>query len=124
MMGTVSLWTFSFQVTGDTDERGIAYNLGRQTMETVKMSGFQNAAEGAVTVYYDGMQNAVTQASGNACYSVTTSITSDQVSSGVAGQAGATPATGALRTVIITVTFLDTGKTLYQTNTYMARYGV
>lgn len=122
LMAVVGLWEFSFRVTANTDDMGVAYNLGRQAMESVKVSGFTSAAEGSTTAYYDGTQATVSASS--ARYSVTTNIVSDTVSSGTAGVAGAVPSDTALRTVTITVTLYSTSQTLYQTNTYLAKGGV
>lgn len=124
LMGLINLWIFSYQVTTNTDYAGIAYNLGRQTIERTKMLGFANAPEGTFTTYYDGDQNQVSQTSGSAVYQVTTSIVSDATQSGSPGQIGAVPASSALRTVTVTVSLVSSGKVVYQTNTYLADDGI
>lgn len=123
MMAMVQMWAFAYRVTANTDDKGIAYNLGRQAMETVKMSGFDNAAEGTATAYYNGLQVAQGSSS-TARYSVTTSVVSSAVSSGTAGLSGAVPSTTALRTVSITVSLVSGGTALYQTSTYLVKAGI
>lgn len=123
IMALVNMWVFSMRLTIQTDDKAIAYNLGRQAMERVKMAGFTNAAEGTSTTYYNG--NQVQQAgAGTARFSVTTSVVSDSVKSGTAGQAGAVPADAALRTVTITVRLVNGGTTQYTTSTYLVRAGI
>lgn len=127
LMAIVNLWTFSFRVTTNTDDIGIGYQLGRQAMERVKMSGFSSASEGSTTNYYTGDQALTTSSSSTRRYAVTTNIVSDQVTSGTPGVAGAVPADGALRTVTITVQLIEGGqvvRTLYQTTTYLVRAGI
>src|SRR4051794_25092389 len=58
LMGLVNTWAFSFRVTQNTDDRGTAYVLARQAMERVKMAGFNGAAEGTATTYYNANQEA------------------------------------------------------------------
>jgi Tfp pilus assembly protein PilV len=123
MMAMVQMWAFAYRVTANTDDKGIAYNLGRQAMETVKMSGFDNAAEGSSTAYYNGQQVAQGN-SATARYSVTTSVVSSAVNSGTAGQSGAVPSSFAIRTVSVTVSLVSGGTVLYQTSTYLVRAGI
>ncbi len=123
VMGLVNAWVFSLRVTQITDDRGIAYNLGRQAVERVKMSGFTNAAEGPSTLYYDGNQVAQGGAS-TARYSVSTNVVSDAMQSGTAGVAGGVPAPASLRTVTVTVQVISPSQALYATTTYLARAGI
>jgi len=122
LMGLVNVWLFSFRVTTNTDDKVIAYNLGRQAMERVKMAGFTSAAEGSSDEYYTGDQ-VLTPSGGTWRFRVTTNIVSDQVKSGTPGVAGAVPADTALRTVTITVRLVGTAEILYQTTTYLVRAG-
>lgn len=120
MMALVNVWLFAFRVTTNTDDKVIAYNLGRQAMERVKMAGFSSAAEGTTIQYFTGDQAQVTS---GYRFKVTTYIVSDQVSSGTPGTAGAVPADSALRTVTVTVQLHPTNETLYQSSTYLVRAG-
>lgn len=122
LMGLVNTWAFSFRVTQNTDDRGVAYVLARQAMERVKMSGFTNTAEGTSTAYYTAGQATTTV--GSAYFTVTTSVVSDQVQSGTAGVAGATPGPEALRTVTVTVQLSASGQKLFTTSTYLVRAGI
>ncbi len=124
IMALVNTWLFSFRVTTNTDDAAVAYSIGRYAMERVKMSGFVSAAEGSSTQYFSGTQASVSSNSSNRRFDVATSIVSDQVSSGTAGQAGAVPAEGALRTVTVTVRIYPSDRLLYQTNTYLVRAGI
>lgn len=121
IMGLVSMWAFSFNMTVRTDDKGVAYCLGRRALEQVKFNTFKTAAEGTYTYYYDGNQAAVSSTA--ARYRVTVSVVSDQVKSGTAGVAGAQPADAALRTVTVTVQLHTSGEVLYQTATYLVRAG-
>lgn len=135
LMGLVNVWNFSFQITTNTDDKVVAYNLGRQAMERMKLAGFNNtppgtttglypdATEGTTTLYYNGNLGALGSASG-ARFSVTTSVTSSAVKSGTAGVAGAVPSDTALRTVTVTVKLISTNQTLYQASTYLVRAGI
>lgn len=123
LAASVKLWTFAYAVTIDTDHVGMAYNLGRQTLEAVHNAGFANVPEGTTVTYYTGAPAATADAS-QAMYRVTTTVTSSAVKSGVAGQAGAVPADTALRTVNVTVTLMRDNSTLYSTGTYLARGGI
>ena len=96
------MWYFSFRLSVNADMQGVAYNLARKQMEEVKQSGFQDTTEGTAVVYFDkqGGSKSVTRSSSHA-YSVTTTVTSSQLS-------GSNPAPSALRTVTVSVTSLAT----------------
>jgi Tfp pilus assembly protein PilV len=123
MMGMVNVWSYSFFVTGNSDDSAIAYNLGRQSIERAKQSGFTSAAEGTATTYYSGNQ-VVQSSAGASRYTVTTRIVSDVMKSGTSGASGGVPADTALRTVSVTVTLTTGGTTLYTTQTYLCRAGI
>ena len=122
-MGIVQVWVYSFTVTTSSDDSSIAYNLGRQAIERTKTSGFASAPEGTVTAYYSGNQESQGSAS-TSRYTVTTSIVSDLMQSGTAGQTGGVPSSYALRNVTVTVTLTSGGSTLYRTSTYLCRAGI
>jgi len=124
-----SMWYFSFNMSGNTDSKGVAYAVGRHALEEVKQNGFRYAAEGTTTLYYDntGGSESTTQQS-NSVYQVTVSVTSDKLSTSQSGQS--VPADDALRTVIVTVSLLTqegstpSGTAVYTTGTYLTRSGV
>ena len=122
LMAIVQTWTYSFFVTASSDDSAIAYNLGRQAIERTKTSGFDAAPEGTSNVYYNGNQTQTS--SSNSRYTVRTTIVSDIVKSGTAGQAGAVPDAYALRSVSIRVSLTSGGSVLYQTSTYLCRAGI
>lgn len=124
LMGLVNTWLFSFRVTQNTDDKGIAYNLARQTIEHVKMTGFSSTGEGAATSYFDGNQVATTSSSSAVRYKVTTSVVSDIIQSGTAGVSGAVPGQEALRTVTVMVQTVSPAQTLFTTKTYLVRAGI
>lgn len=123
LAASIKLWTFAYLVTVDTDNVGTAYNLGRQALERVHTLGFSNVAEGATYSYYTAAPQSTNDAT-VATYRVVTMVTSSAVTSGVAGQAGAVPASTALRTVTVTVSLIRTNAVLYTTTTYLARGGI
>lgn len=124
LMGLVNTWAFSFRVTQNTDDRGVAYILARQAMERVKMSGFANTAEGTTTAYYTASQATTTSGSSTAYFSVVTSVVSDQMQSGTSGIAGGVPSQQALRTVTVTVNRVPSGQKVFSTSTYLVRAGI
>lgn len=114
----VSTWAFAFGITAKSDRQSVGYSLGRRAIEEVKETGFQDTTEGTTTVYYDstgGSRN--TTPASNHTYSVTTVVSTDVMN-------GAVPASTALRTVTVTVTFRSTSTTVYQSYTYLARAGI
>ena len=124
-----SMWYFSFNMSGNTDSKGVAYAIGRHALEEVKETGFRYAAEGTTTLYYDssGGSESTTKQS-NSAYQVTVVVTSDKLSTSDSGSS--VPADDALRSVVVTVTLLvnqgstTSGTAVYTTGTYMARSGV
>lgn len=122
LMGLTGLWAYAETLTVDTDEIAIAYNLGRQALEQVKVAGFTQAPEGTTVAYYNANQGAAT--SGTARYTVATGVVSSAVASGTAGSSGATPSQSALRTVTVSVRRGNAGRLLYATNTYLVGHGI
>jgi len=124
-----SMWYFSFNMSGNTDSKGVAYAIGRHALEEVKENGFRYAAEGTTTLYYDnsGGGESTTQQN-SSFYQVTVVVTSDKLSTSDSG--ASVPADDALRSVVVTVTLLQaqgsmpTGTVVYTTGTYLARSGV
>jgi len=114
----VSTWAFAFGLTAKADRQSVGYSLGRRAMEEVKETGFQSTAEGATTTYYDSTGgNRATVATSVHSYAVAVVVSTDVMN-------GSVPASTALRTVTVTVTFRSTGTTVYQCSTYLARAGI
>ena len=114
----VSMWAFAYSLSATADQQSVGYTLGRRAMEEVKQTGFQDTPEGTTTAYYDGQGGSRSTAQTAAhAYSVSTAVFSDVLS-------GTGPASTALRTVTVTVTFISTGKTVYTCSTYLARAGI
>jgi len=123
-MGVVNTWAFSFRVTQNTDDKGIAYSLARQAVERIKMTGFTNTAEGTTVSYYNLNQAAASSGTTQAYFKVTTSVVSDLIQSGTAGVSGAVPTNEALRMVTVTVQNASTSTTLFSTKAYLVRAGI
>ena len=119
----VSTFSFSSNMTSLAADTGVAYNLARQTMETVKQTGFTNTAEASVaspvTTYYNGSMASVASAS-LARYKVTLSVVS---SATVSGSSPVQPAATALRTVTIIVTLKASGVQLCRMDSYLSSSG-
>jgi prepilin-type N-terminal cleavage/methylation domain-containing protein len=120
--GSVSAWVFMLNLTVKVDNSGVAYSLGRQSIERIKQTGFFNTTEGATTLYYDvdaGSENAV--AGGNHVYKVVTSVISGtpiDIGGGVIK-----PADDTLRTVTVSVYSWPGNLLIYTMGTYLARAG-
>src|SRR5512138_3506424 len=123
VMGLGGTWAFSYRVTRNTDDIGMAYNVGRMVLEQIKLQGF-SAPEGPKGYFYTGNAIGCTSTDPNCRFWVTSQITSDQVSSGTAGSAGAVPGLYALRTVQIDVRDNKTKAYLWSTQTKLVRAGI
>jgi uncharacterized protein (TIGR02598 family) len=124
LLGMVRLWSFSFNTTRATDQQGVGYNIGRQALERVKMSGFDYTTEGSTLRYYkaDGSGEASSQQSTSAfCLALT--VASDKLA--VHSQTGEKrPAPNALRDVAVVVTRLEDGRKVFVGRTNLARSGL
>jgi Tfp pilus assembly protein PilV len=107
IMGLVGVYSFSFNMTVTTDDMGIGYNLGRQSMENTTRQGFTGAVDGTTTTYYNGSE--VVQANQNtARYQVVNTVAT----------------VNGLRTVTVVVSSVPANTVLYQTNTYLVQAGI
>lgn len=123
LAAVVSMWYASYSMSNQTDTKGIAYAIGRHALEEVKETGFRYAMEGTTNLYYDsGGANESTAQGTSSIYQVTTTITSDKLSTSSTGSQ--IPADDALRTVVLTVTYLPKTQTLYSTGTFLVRSGL
>jgi Tfp pilus assembly protein PilV len=124
VMALVSMWSFSYRMTMKSEDTGMSYVLARQATEAARIQGFTSAAEGTATTYYSGGFSVVSGDSASARYKVVTSVTSSAVSSGTIGQAGAVPATTAIRTVSVTVSLKSTNEVMHRMATYLVSGGI
>jgi prepilin-type N-terminal cleavage/methylation domain-containing protein len=114
----VTMWAVAFKLSSSADRTSVAYSIGRRALEEVKETGFQDSTEGTSTLYYDpqGANRSATRTSVH-CYAVVTSVATDVMN-------GSAPAAAALRTITVTVRFLNPDSTVYQCSTYLARAGI
>ncbi len=121
----IQLWSFSTFFSIQTTDNAVACDLARQTIETLKESGFSQTPEAPPTAplihYYDINTNNMDSNPTAARYRVTTTVESDST---VYGSNPVTPSPNALRLVTTTVTLVSTGATLTTLTTYLARYGI
>jgi len=124
LVAMISTWYVSIKMTGETSDQGIAYNLARQTIETIKGTGFSNTPEAPTTApiihYYDGSETLQDSNPSAGRYIVTTTVVSSVT---VPGSNPVTPDNFALRTVTVTVTLATDGTVLCQFTTYLVRGG-
>lgn len=121
----IQLWAFSTLFTVQTSDNAVACDLARQTVETLKETGFSQTPEApsaAPLVHYYNV-NTVNMDSTPAAsrYKVTTTVVSDSL---VNGSNPATPSPNALRLVTTNVTLTSTGAVLATLTTYLARNGI
>lgn len=121
----IQLWSFSTLFTMQTTDNAVACDLARQTIETLKETGFTQTPEAPASAplihYFDVGTNNMDSNPNSARYKVTTTVVSDAT---VAGSSPTTPTNTALRTVTVTVTLVNGGKVLTTLTTYFARYGI
>jgi len=121
----IQLWSFSMFFTVQTTDNAVACDLARQTVETLKETGFSQTTEAPSSAplvhYYDVNTNNLDGSPTAARYKVTTTVVSDLVLSGVTPT---TPAPNALRLVTTTVTLVSSGATLTSLTTYLVRNGI
>jgi Tfp pilus assembly protein PilV len=121
----IQLWSFSLMLTMQTTDNAVACDLARQTVETLKETGFSQTPEApssAPLVHYYNVDTLNLDSTPTAArYKVTTTVVSDAV---VAGSNPVTPVGSALRQVTTTVTLVQSGTTLTTLTTYLAREGI
>ncbi len=121
----IQLWAFSTFFTVQTTDNAVACDLARQTLETLKETGFSQTPEAPSSAplihYFDINTNNMDSNTSAARYKVTTTVVSDST---VSGSNPTTPSPTALRLVTITVTLVSGGKTLTTLTTYFARNGI
>jgi type II secretory pathway pseudopilin PulG len=119
IMGVMALWGFSMDLTVTSDERAVAYNVVRRSIERVKSQGFKNAPEGTSVLYYDASGGGESASRGSLRYSATIVVTSSAYNTGTTN-----PADNSIRTVVTTVRRLSDNKVLEIGGTYLVRGGL
>jgi len=121
----IQLWAFSTLFTVQTSDNAVACDLARQTVETLKETGFSQTPEAPSTAplvhYYDVNTTNMDNTPNAARYKVTTTVVSDAL---VAGSSPATPTPNALRLVTAKVTLVSNGNVLTTLTTYLVRNGI
>lgn len=121
----VQLWSFSMSMSVQANDKAVAYNLARQTLEQVIETGFTNTPEATslspMVHYFDINLNNMDGSSASARYKVSTTVVSSSL---ISGSNPATPTTTALRLVTVTVILTTNNSTLYTVNGYLARGGI
>jgi hypothetical protein len=113
LAGITSMWYISFNLTGESDEMGVAYMIGRARFENLKQNGYQTggfqlASDGTATNYYDSAGNDITSDPTNYVFSAVTVLST----------------TGGLQTATVKVCGPSRTSPLYQSSTYLVKAGV
>ncbi len=121
----IQLWAFSMQFSARTTDTAIACSLARQTIETLKETGFSQTAEAPASAplvhYFDIATGNMDNSSNTARYKVSTTVVSDFT---VPASNPVAPAANALRTVTVTVSLAQLGTQLTTITTYLTREGI
>lgn len=79
LIGVVKLWSFSYNMTVNTDASGVAYNLARLALEDARKAGHLYGLEGDDVAYYDKGGDLIGRGQDpGSRYRVTTKIISDR----------------------------------------------
>ncbi len=113
LAGITSMWYVSFNMTNSSDAIGVAYMIGRRQFEYVKQNGYQTggfqlAADGTSTAYFDDAGNVISGTPSSYIYSAVTVMAT----------------TNGLQTVTVTVTSASSNTPLYQSSTYLVKAGI
>ena len=124
LLGMVRLWSFSFNTTRASDQQGVGYNLGRQALERIKLTGFDYTTEGTVVRYYNGQgkdESGVQKR--DSIYRMDVTIATDKLA--YHSESGETrPAWNGLREVLVQVRRLEDSRTVFSGRTNLARSGL
>jgi hypothetical protein len=124
LLGMVRLWSFSFNTTRASDQQGVGYNLGRQAIERIKLTGFDYTTEGSVVRYYNEQgkdESSVVKSSSR--FRMDVAITTDKLE--YHSETGETrPAWNALRDVLVQVRRLEDNRVVFSGRTNLARSGL
>jgi len=122
LMAIINVFGFAYQMTVSTNDEHAAYNIARDSIEQIRLQGFYNANEGTTTAYYrrDNSFQPGGQDS-NSRYKVVTTVKTDIFTT---TSSGTYPATDSIRTVVVTVTNLSTGKQVCSMGTNLVSAGI
>jgi hypothetical protein len=114
----IQLWFVLFSLSARANDRVVAFNLQRQTLEQVIETGFTNTPEAPATsptVHYFGINgDNEDSSSATARYKVSTTVVSTP----------ALPSTTALRLVTVTVAQEPAGTVICQISDYLTQGGI
>ena len=124
LLGMVRLWSFSFNTTRASDQQGVGYNLGRQALERIKLTGFDYTTEGNVVRYYNGQgKDESSVQKRDSIYRMNVTIATDKLA--YHSETGETrPAWNGLREVLVQVQRLEDSRTVFSGRTNLARSGL
>jgi prepilin-type N-terminal cleavage/methylation domain-containing protein len=124
LLGMVRLWSFSFNATRASDQQGVGYNLGRQALERIKLTGFDYTTEGSVVRYYNGQgKDESSVQKRDSIYRMNVTIATDKLA--YHSETGETrPAWNGLREVLVQVQRIGDNRTVFSGRTNLARSGL
>jgi Tfp pilus assembly protein PilV len=124
LVAALNLFSFSFLMTEKTADEGIAYNLLRKSVESVRNLGFSYVflPDGTVTTYYNstGGDLSNVQNAGHK-FKVIRTVTSDKYTT---TPTGPRPSADSMRTVRVQVQKLPTNELVCETATMVVRSGL
>ncbi|MFB3880101.1 MAG: prepilin-type N-terminal cleavage/methylation domain-containing protein [Armatimonadota bacterium] len=115
LAGLAALWSFGFNVTGDSQDMAAAYSVARQEIERAKNMSYFFLPEATWTTSYDDLGNPTSEANPHFVATVTVHTIPD---------ANGELNTGCLREVSVAVTARDQASAMFETLTYLTRGGV
>jgi prepilin-type N-terminal cleavage/methylation domain-containing protein len=124
LLGMVRLWSFSFNTTRASDQQGVGYNLGRQALERIKLTGFDFTTEGSVVRYYNGLgKDESSVQKRDSIYRMDVGIQTDKLA--YHSETGEVrPAWNGLREVLVQVRRLQDSRIVFSGRTNLARSGL
>lgn len=124
LLGMVRLWSFSFNTTRASDQQGVGYNLGRQALERIKLTGFDFTTEGSVIRYYNGLgKDESSLQKRDSIYRMDVAIQTDKLA--YHSETGEVrPAWNGLREVLVQVRRLQDSRVVFSGRTNLARAGL
>lgn len=124
LLGMVRLWSFSFNTTRASDQQGVGYNLGRQALERIKLTGFDYTTEGSVVRWYNGLgKDESTIVKRDSIYRMDVGIQTDKLA--YHSETGELrPAWNALRDVLVQVRRLEDNRIVFSGRTNLTRSGL
>ncbi len=116
LLALVGLWGFGFNVTRDSQDMAVAYNVARQEIERAKNMSYLFLPEATWATSYDGLGHvSTTESPPHFVATVTVHTLPD---------ANGELNTRCLREVTVSVTARDQASAMFETRTYLTRGGV